>query len=662
MKHSLIIIAIAIFGVNFYSSAQVVGQDAEGFSTIVLPSSNLYLQVSDPKASFSFYAETWKGDKPFSDLKPEQSAFKDKSLFSTVLTQTKIDSVKTILKGTIWKYNKTQFNSSNRAKYFILGGEISGGISNGLSTLFSGGEFSTSNTITGLIGYNWFKLNYKNDDELINNYITSRVDLEKNALELTENEKAISAEIDKLVRLGVLKPSQKVYYMGFNNGNSISDIKGLEQFKKEVTIVQGEGQGDFNGLIDGLESVKAIAVENQLKASKIVSRDQLDTAEKALKTAITELKKANADVKDTDNQTKAEKKNIAEKTIEKTIEKKKKEKELKDLKKNVKNNLSNKKEIETKTEKINQELQLLPIVGNAILSEINTTISNNHYSSEKWASVITLLNKKLDLLEYSKDTANPSNFDDLISMYSDRITLLNKTINHKESQIENINEIIYYTRTILYARGGYNGASFKLDKMNDAATIDDRFRNVKFDGYTIQLGLTHQYRVYNYLGLSTSLSRGYNSGALSSSTYKFTSEDTSITTGTFSSSQEITAFSGTYDSFLRYSINADYVHLFSLKESNNPNDATTSHLYLSLNPYVRHHGYKRSETLKNNTVFGIGLHAFNSKDNKLMGGVFVQTNDTFGANKATPNALGNRFTFGLIAKFSFSGLKPAATN
>lgn len=658
MKKIFTILAITIVFGNLSVNAQVVGQDAEGYSTIILPSSNLYLDVTDPKASFSFYKETWRGDKPFNDLKADQLAFNDRSLYTGNLLQAKIDKVKAHLKDSIWSYNKEQFNSSNRAKYFILGGEISGGISNGLSTLFSGGEFSTSNMLTGYIGHNWYRLKYKEDDAAIDSYIISHVNDIKNDLKLDENQKIIKSEIDKLIRLGILNPEKKDYYNNFNTGDRISDIDGLKVFIKDITKVQTQVQAvDLKTLVADIETVKNIAVKNKLTSSKIVPRDKLDEAEAALTKAKADLKKAKDDVKIPGSPTAAETTNITNKNNELT----KRKTALKKFKNDAKNNLSNKKDIEAKMSAIHKKLAQVPIVGNTIMSDINSTISNDHYNTEKWDIVIKFLNKKLDLLEYSDDNTNPSNFDALIAAYKGRITLLEKAFKDYEALVDDLNKVKYYTRTILYLRGGYNGASFKLDRMNEATTIDERFRDVKFDGYTIQLGVTHQYKVYNYLGFSASISRAYNPFALKSRTFKLTNEDTSIMDGTFSSSQEITALTGPYDSFLRFSLSADFVHLFSLKESINPNSSTgTSHLYLSLNPYVRHHGYKRSETIKNNTVFGLGLHAFNSKDNKLMGGVFVQTNDTFGANKSTPNALGNRFTFGLIAKFGFAGLKPAA--
>jgi len=275
--------------------------------------------------------------------------------------------------------------------------------------------------------------------------------------------------------------------------------------------------------------------------------------------------------------------------------------------------------------------------------------------------VLKLLNKKLDDYEYFLQNQQKANFDNLIQAYSDRIDALANAKEQIETRIEKINKINYFTRTIVYARGGYSGASFKLDRMNNAMTVDARFQDIKFDGYTLNFGVTRQWRIYNYIGLSAGIAYAYNAPALSSRTFKLTTEDTTIQDGTFSSTTEITALTGTLDRFLRYSLSMDYVHLFTLKESLNPDNNTgNSHLYLSLNPYVRHFGYGNAETIKNNTVIGVGVHAFNSQDNKLMGGVFVQTNDTFGANKATPNALGNRFTFGLIAKFGFTGLKPKA--
>ena len=80
-------------------------------------------------------------------------------------------------------------------------------------------------------------------------------------------------------------------------------------------------------------------------------------------------------------------------------------------------------------------------------------------------------------------------------------------------------------------------------------------------------------------------------------------------------------------------------------------------LYVSLNPYIRHRIYEKSDTLKNNTVLGIGLHTYSSKDNKIMGGLFIQTNDLFGVHTDEQSTLGKRISFGIIAKYAITGLK-----
>ncbi|WP_264553962.1 hypothetical protein [Flavobacterium sp. N2038] len=82
-----------------------------------------------------------------------------------------------------------------------------------------------------------------------------------------------------------------------------------------------------------------------------------------------------------------------------------------------------------------------------------------------------------------------------------------------------------------------------------------------------------------------------------------------------------------------------------------------SNIYININPYIRHRIYDHSDSLKNNTVLGLGLHAYNSNDNRIMGGIFVQTNDAFGVHSKEDSTLGKRIVFGLIAKYNITGLK-----
>lgn len=663
MKQTITILLAFMYGASLSLHAQVVGQDAEGFSTIILPSSNLYLEVADPKASFSFYTEAGKGKVPNQDLKDYQDAFNDKNIHEKeTLDDNDINSIRIDLKENFLKANSGIFKESRGANYAIIGGEIAGGISDGLSTLFSGGEFSTSNTITGFVGYNYTRLNYKDDDDLINEYIKAKFKSDSVEKKLVENEKVINSELDKLVRLGALNSGQKEYYGGFNSGKYKDDIKGVKQFKKEIEKLSENNRTDFTPMLTILSDVRELAEECKKIASQIVSRDQLDKSKNEVEKSQADLIKAKADLQKKLNSVKPPRKaTVAEqKEIDdKSEDRDRKAAALADLKTKAQGNLTNKSKLEGNTKEIADLMNTASSEGRSIHSEIKKTFDNDYYNLQKWEAVITLLNKKLDDYEYFVYNQNGINFDALIQAYADRLDALGIADEQMAIHIKNLNKIDYFTRTIIYARGGYSGASFKLDNMNDAMTIDDRFSDVKFDGYSLNFGLTRQWRVYNYIGFSTGISYDYNAPALESRTFKLTTEDTSIVDGTFSSTEEITALTGTFDKFLRYNLSMDYVHLFKLKESLSPDNNTgDSHLYLSLNPYIRHFAYNGSETLKNNTVIGIGVHAFNSKDNKLMGGVFVQTNDTFGANKSTPNALGNRFVFGLIAKFGFTGLKP----
>jgi hypothetical protein len=57
--------------------------------------------------------------------------------------------------------------------------------------------------------------------------------------------------------------------------------------------------------------------------------------------------------------------------------------------------------------------------------------------------------------------------------------------------------------------------------------------------------------------------------------------NSSITEASFKSSEEVKALSGTYDAFLRYDFNFDYVHLIGLKENPDYTSSKTSVLYVS---------------------------------------------------------------------------------
>ena len=597
MKKILLISLISIFCFIDYCSSQSVGQDSEGYSSIVLPSSNFYLEVSEGKASYSFYKETWKKNILFNDLIDDNEAFNINMLEGEDENQL-AKKIRTNLINN-WSTNRASFNSSKRAKYFILGGEVSASTKEGVSKLFSENDFSKSNTLKGLVGFNKLKLKHNLDNGLIDSYIKTKIEIENVEYVLNENLITIESEINKLIRLGLLSANKYKIFMNFTAGKDFENINGLKIFITDIKALKNEGKSD--AYANNLDSLKNLSINNIALINKIVHRDSVG----------------------------------------------------------AENNNSLKSEIEKNIIEIYKLVQEVKEDDKFIYTNITAKLENKFYDKEKWENVVKLFNDKLNTLEFSVVNNKENNFELLLNAYKKRINLLKSKIELDDKFTNDLNKIKYFTKTIYYLRGGYHGASFKLDKENAATTIDTRLKDINFDGYSLELGYTHQYRVRNYIGLSLGLSRLYNTDTLKSKKYIFQQVDPTISNGNFVTSEELIAYKGVYDTFLRFSVNFDFVHLIKLKEEINPDKNTkNSDMYLSLNPYIRHYGYDKSETLKNNTTLGLGLHAFNSKDNKLSGGIYVESSDTFGSNKFTPNKFGKRITIGIIAKFSFKGLKP----
>ena len=218
-------------------------------------------------------------------------------------------------------------------------------------------------------------------------------------------------------------------------------------------------------------------------------------------------------------------------------------------------------------------------------------------------------------------------------------------------EIEDYEEAIWKpTFHKFFVRGGASGTSFTLDNGDNFTSIEDRFKKNEFYGFNLEIAYNLQVKNNNFFGVSVETSYSNNLANLSSTEFTLVQLDTSITEGQFTTTRKINAFSN-YDTFNRYSINFDWVRVVLMGDSSgNP-----SNLFLTINPYIRHRIYANSKKLKNNMVVGLGLNAFNSQRQRVMGGFFVQNNDLFGVHAEEEESLGKRFTIGLIAKFSFAG-------
>ncbi|MCZ8330229.1 MAG: hypothetical protein O9282_02840 [Flavobacterium sp.] len=566
MKKSLQFLITILFYVvaTLQSLSQTLGQDTEGYSTIIVPAVNLNLDIANNVATFSFYKKLSANDYKLSEYSPLIDCFllsDDRKIeecfnekFESLKKEKKIDNI-------------------------LLGIDLKGNTKEGLGNFFSGEKVTPSASIGAIFGYNWSTINIKNDfsnpksgNEKIQNEIKIEKDniTKKKLIQLVSNDTGIEAK-------NLLIPS------GIKTKEAIAFCKSRIVILKDITY---------------LKNIKAEKLEEKNKRL-------LD---------INSLEKITAEViKHFSNQ---ENDNIYKKYLESKV---------------------------------------------IYLSIFKEDIFKNPFKKELWDETQKKIGEEKLILDYEikdinkNNDFNSYNISSLINSYEIILKSLEKLDESEDSGFYNN---VYINSNLVYLRGTFTGSDFKYDLKNDETTIESRFVDKTFNGYSVEMGFTKNYRNYNFLGLSSSLNYANNLNALTSTTFKLEKEDTTISDGTFTSSEEIKALSGIYDTFLRYDINFDYLRLIPLKENlNSTPEDKQSHLYLSINPYLRHRIYENANTLKNNTIVGIGLHAYNSKDNKLMGGLFIQTNDLFGVHTDEGSTLGKRISFGVVAKFSFKGLK-----
>lgn len=576
MKKSLQFLITIIFFVvaTLQSLSQTLGQDTEGYSTIIVPAVNLNLDIANNVATFSFYKKLSAQDYKLSEysqlidcyLLSDDGEIKDcfNEKFESLKKEKKIDNI-------------------------LLGIDLKGNTKEGIGNFFSGEKVTSSASIGAIFGYNWSTININND---------------------------------------------------FSNPK-LKNEKTHDEIKKEKDYITE------NRLIQRVSNDTGIEAKNLLIPSGIKTKE-----------AIAFCKSRIVILKDTG-------------FLKKTTEKNKEEKELKfldleSLEEIVKKTIDDFERIDSiNKDRINYMVYTSYLESKILYSTIfKTDIFKNPFKKELWDETQKKIEEEKLILTYEirdiEDLINNSNYQStsvssLIKSYESILALLEKL---EKSEDNGFYKNIYTNSNLIYLRGTFTGSDFKYDLKNDETTIESRFVDKTFNGYSVEMGFTKNYRNYNFLGLSSSLNYTNNLNALTSTTFKLEKEDTTISDGTFTSSEEIKALSGIYDTFLRYDINFDYLRLIPLKENlNSTPEDKQSHLYLSINPYLRHRIYENANTLKNNTIVGIGLHAYNSKDNKLMGGLFIQTNDLFGVHTDESSTLGKRISFGVVAKFSFKGLK-----
>lgn len=628
MKDRVYIIKVMVFCflfIGFFrTNAQTLGQDAEGYSSIVVPAVTFNLDISSSTvAVFSINKEFAKKDIPIVLGDSCEKYYKK----GGALRAKDVDCLS--------RSFKSEFNK----RAWLLGADVKGGIKDGLGTIFSGEKVASSASVSGLIGWkrSWTSLRNSGAKKIII------------ARDTSDNQESRI----KTIKDRITKELQEIVMIQTGCSMCIGEPKTLKKVDEYIAFYKGrlESLNDYGKTANESKEnkEKEYLKEKQKRLIEIKNLDSLiDTGVKnlenfyKLKDVLVELEKL-------------------EKNFLSETDKKKKEGIGQQIAR-IRNFIANNSEETLRNEIYKDFLFLKPKLEkkypNYQFTEPFNQTNWNTTSDKVKKDLETAIAEKsyIEKITVAKDETEEmkelkKNYIKLIKEYESQKDI-NKELDDLNSTIAKKSSLSTF---LLYLRPSVKGEAYKYDLANDSTLVADRFVDRKFNGYTVELGSTLNFNKYHFMGLSTSVNYTNNISALTTTTYKLEKQDTSITDGKFTTSEEIKALSGAFDAYMRYDLNFDYVYLMSMKESSD--SEKTSAIYLSINPYLRHRIYDKSDKLKNNTILGLGLHAYNSNDNKLMGGLFVQTTDLFGVHAGDDSSLGKRIVFGIIAKYNITGLK-----
>ncbi len=577
MRQNLIFIALSLAWC-FLLNGQSLGQDTENFSTIVFPSINVSLNLSESSANFSLYRDLRIKNEEPQNLTPISNVFTSSGLSVT--------QYMALLEANI-KANNKKRNKNKNSKYITLGLDFKGTAENGVAPIFSSDKIASSASFSSLLGYKWTQFSYR--DEYLKDYVEARIKLKKEA--------EIKSKINELLKNKVINSPNKAFLTQFSGIEDISQrIENVDKVISEIPLLIASVPvtPNLNAEVNHLKSLKNIVK----KISNLINVDPLDTDDIYVQIG---------------------------------------------------------------------NLQVL--VNDSNYKALNKSLGFNNANLYKtnWGSVLLKIKtrylQKLDRLTKINNSVTVPNLYDGVTELNNLLILFTQyrvgLVKLQSLDLNNLDELLnkikHKHRYLIYFRGGVTGSKFRYDLENNGTTVDTRFKNVTFNGYNLDIGATLQIHELNFFGLSFGLNYTHNLSQLNDKTFALQVVDPNIMNGNFTSVTEVKAISGDYDRFHRIDFNFDYARLFRLKETQESNK--TSYLLLSLNPYFRHRIYENAFVLDNNTVLGLGIHAYNSKDNKIMGGVYVQTPDLFRVHKNDEDLFDEGFNFGLIIKYNFQGLK-----
>ncbi|MBZ4042087.1 hypothetical protein [Flavobacterium hibisci] len=597
---------LLIFSVLFYGSlyAQVLGQDKEGFSSIVQPSASFNLDFTDKVVTLNFYQEHFKKEDPNAIQIPYNSDELNR------LKSENIEQYKSMLIDS-WKTQESIF----KKRGFIYGVDLKGRSSDGLTQLISNEQLLTSSSISGLIGLRWHKRSYiegKKLDEYVTKSYNYTGQNSKKELDLIAD---IEKVINHLLEAKIIDKGKKDDLLHFMSMKSKEDK--IESLNNKISSIKTQ-----SGFMDQAKEIHAI-------------EERIETLKKMLaqipviQAAITKYN-ATVNINDILNQ----------------------------------QNKVDSKELRTNIDLFDAYLKSEHI--KPLNLKIEYEDFKDLESAATWTNAKTTIEDALKASMYNlselseiKEKGTTYSKESIMNAYEAYKSFLenNNTDMFADLQIAKGNT---YTilRNLMYFKAGFLGSSFKYDLANSSTAIADRFESKNFQGYRLELGYTRQFKRYNFLGLNLAMNRTSNAEDLTSTTYKFETTDTSvtpnITTGT-----EFKALSGPFDTFFKYTLSFDYVRLVPFYDSNaSEEEMKKSRLLLSINPYIRHNFYSNSETLKPNTSIGLGFYSFNKKSGTIAGGLFVQADDLFNKNREGAINFTKQISVGIVFKVAIKSFNP----
>lgn len=585
----------------FYGSlyAQVLGQDKEGFSSIIQPSASFNLDLTDKVATLNFYQEHFKKEDS-TVIKIPYNSDELCRLESKTIGQYKamlIDS---------WKTQDSIF----KKRGLIYGIDLKGSSSDGITQLINSEQLLTSSSISGLIGLRWHKRSYiegKKLDEYVTKSYNYTNESSKEELDLIAD---IEKGINELLEEKIIDKGKKEDLLHFKDTKSKQDK--IESINDKISSIT-----EHRGFIDKTR-------EKNTLNKRIQVLDSMSTQISKIQSLITTYGEI---IKDKSSQ-KSDKINIVLDSLHKY----------------------------TNLFEDNLENKLIKSLNLGIdLKETK--------SSDTWTKAKTTIDDALEITVYNlykiKKGQTKYSEKSIIKAYEAYSSFLenNKTDTFVDLQIAKGNT---YTiqRNLMYFKAGFLGSSFKYDLANSSTSIADRFESKNFQGYRLELGYTRQFKRYNFLGLNLAMNRTSNAEDLTSTTYKFETTDTSVTPN-ITSGTEFKALSGPFDTFFKYGLSFDYAGLIPFHDSNaSDEEIKKSKLLLSINPYVRHNFYSNSETLKPNTSIGLGLYSFNKENGSIAGGLFVQADDLFNKNREEAINFTKQISVGIVFKVAIKSFNP----